>query len=268
MVSQQSLETAPEAEPDTRSTSGINFKFLGVGDASQQGLGHASACVEINMCAAGSSESKKVSRLLIDLGPGVLDAFLNHYACLPDAVFITHCHLDHIADFEKLFIKAWFGGYRPFVFVPVEIIKLLHERVGTYPGALAEGGVNFWQAFQLIPVMNRFEFADICFDVYPARHHGLNSAYSLCVPETFYYTGDTRPVPEILETLCGDVKTIFHDCSILGNPSHSGIEDLRTNYSKKVLEKIFVYHYNTIQQKQMFIDAGLNCVEPGQQFSF
>jgi len=233
--------------------------FLGVGDAAQQNLGHACAVVEM-----------PEHRLMIDCGPGTLDRFMERYEALPDALFITHCHLDHIADLEKLFIKCWFSSdkHRPLLFVPADIIALLQERVGTYPGALAEGGVNFWEAFQLIPVSRSFEYGGQHFEVWPARHHGLRSAFSLSVRDQFYYTGDTRPVPEILENDVSDKTIIFHDCSVVGNPSHTGLDDLEREYSESVRKRIHVYHYNNAAQKQIFEEAGYACVEPGQSFSF
>jgi ribonuclease BN (tRNA processing enzyme) len=178
--------------------------------------------------------------------------------------------LDHIGDFEKLFIKCWFSSEkkRPLVFVPAAIVALLHERVGTYPGALAEGGVNFWQAFQLIPVAKCFDFADLVFDVWPARHHGFESAYSLSLEDAFFYSGDTRPVPEILEHRISAESMIFHDCSLVGNPSHTGIDDLNREYSQSVRERIHIYHYNNSDQKQAFLDAGYPCVSQGQCFQF
>ena len=234
------------------------LQFLGVGDASQQGLGHASAVVELG-----------TKRLLIDCGPGVLDAFMQRYeGCMPDALFITHCHLDHIADFEKLFIKCWFKQPRQpcQVFVPAAIIPLLHERVGTYPGALAEGGCNFWDAFQLIPVSAEFIFSSTTFKVTPARHHGVGSAYSLYLPGQFFYSGDTRPIPEILEHSISKDTVIFHDCSVIGNPSHSGIDDILREYSATVLERMWVYHYHSALDREQFTKVHLRVVAPQQRF--
>lgn len=243
----------------------VSLRFLGVGDASQQGLGHAAISIELPQ--DGEEPSKT---LLVDCGPDTLDRFKATYQCLPDAVFITHCHLDHIADLEKLFIQCWFSEnqHRPYLFVPVSIIQLLHERVATYPGALAEGGVNFWEAFRLIPVSRSFECFGHRFDVWPARHHGIDSAYSLSLGEYFYYTGDTRPIPEILEHRISDKALIFHDCSVQGNPSHSGIDDLKREYSASVQSRIHIYHYNNESQRQVFLDAGFECVAAGQVFRF
>ncbi len=236
----------------------MKLTFLGVGDASQQALGHASAAFEWPHGAT----------LLIDAGPGVLDAFFARFQRLPDAVFITHCHLDHIADFEKLFIRSWFHQpqHRPKVFVPADIIPLLHQRVGTYPGALAEGGVNFWEAFQLIPVSERFEFEGEVFAVTPARHHGLNSAFSLALPGRCFYSGDTRPIPEVLEAWAGSKALLFHDCSLIGNPSHTGVEDLKREYSPALQAQLWLYHYHSAAEQATFEQHGFRCVQPGQSF--
>lgn len=237
----------------------VKLVFLGVGDASQQQLGHASAVVEL-----------AAQRLLIDCGPGVLKSYLDRYGRLPEALFITHCHLDHVADFEKLFIKSWFAEGarpRPKIFVPVGIVEQLHQRVASFPQPLAEGGVNFWDAFQLIPVSREFEYAGKRFHVPEVRHHRPGSAYGLYLPECFFYTGDTRPIPEVIKSL-DEVTTIFHDCSVIGNPSHSGIDDLLREYDATLRERVYCYHYNSRSDVDAFKRKQLKVVEAGQEFVF
>ena len=271
----------------------IFVRFLGVGDASQDSLGHASIVIEKlidqNQPADVKDKSYQVDssliassqRLLVDCGPGVIDAFIANYDTLPDAVFITHCHLDHIADFEKLFIKTWFAKknfvspniadvprFLPKIFVPADLIPLLHQRVGTYPSVLAEGGVNFWDAFQLIPVFNTFEYHGLVYQTFPVKHHGAGSAYSLYLPDAFFYSGDTRPIPDLLEHKISKDTSIFHDCSLVGNPSHTGIDDILREYSPGVIERLHVYHYNHRDEQKEFLKKGLRVIEPGQVFDF
>jgi len=196
----------------------IKVKFLGVGGASQENLGHAAIVVELNE-----------ARLLVDCGPGTVRAYRDEYGTMPDAVFITHCHLDHVGDFENLFIQSWFHQptrKQPKIFVPASIVALLNTRVGSYPEVLAEGGVNFWDAFQLIPVIDKFVFAETQFVVLPVRHHAPDTAFGLWLKDHFFYTGDTRPIPEVLTYKVGKKETIFHDCGVIGNPSHTGIDDI------------------------------------------
>lgn len=274
---------------DNKSSSDLSVTFLGVGDASQQNLGHASIVVERALLdennhgkradlksRAENLESKCESKkLLVDCGPGVLKAFIERYDKLPDALFITHCHLDHIADFEKLFIRSWFFNdvpgaqkFRPKVFVPAKIIPLLHERIGTYPMALADESVNFWDAFQLIPVGDSFEYQGLTYKVYPVMHHGIGSAYCLYLPNTFFYSGDTRPIRDLLVNRISSKARIFHDCSVIGNPSHTGIEDILREYPKGILERLHVYHYNKKSDQAIFVENGLNVIEPNEVFYF
>ncbi len=238
----------------------LTVTFLGVGGASQEGLGHASAVVEFDG-----------KRLLIDCGPGTTKRFLDRYQCLPDAVFVTHCHLDHVGDFENLFIKSWFNlpaRVQPKVFVPAAIVPLLHTRVGSYPAALAEGSINFWDAFQLVPVSEKFIFNGLDFHVIPVRHHAPNTAFGLSVPGVFFYTGDTRPIPEVIEHRVNQGEVIFHDCGVVSNPSHTGIEDVLREYSADVIARIRCYHYYTVDDVQRFTEKGLRVVKQGDAFTF
>ncbi|MFL0799002.1 MAG: MBL fold metallo-hydrolase [Agarilytica sp.] len=236
----------------------IQLRFLGVGGASQEGLGHASAVVQI-----------ADKRLLIDCGPGTVKAFVDCYQCLPDALFITHCHLDHIGDLENLFIKSWFhqpNRVQPKVYVPASIVPLLHQRAGSYPAVLAEGGVNFWDAFHLIPVVDAFVFENTQFNVQEVRHHAPETAFGLHLPQRFFYTGDTRPIPEIIDHRINCNEVIFHDCGVVGNPSHTGIDDLEREYSAEVISRLRCYHYYTKADVDVFNERGLYVVRQGELF--
>lgn len=240
----------------------LQLQFLGVGSATQKGLGHAAAAVLLD-------SGKK---LLIDCGPGTIQKFKDRYGSLPDAVFVTHCHLDHIADFEILFIQAWFQ--RPAelpkikIYVHASIVPLLHQRVASYPSVLAEGGVNFWDAFQLLPVSDAFVFDAHTFAVHEVRHHAPKTAYGLHSPGAFFYTGDTRPIPETLTHSINANEAIFHDCSVVGNPSHSGIDDLLREYDDSILSRLYCYHYASDKDVPSFEQHGLRVVTPEEAFSF
>lgn len=245
-------------------TANVATCFLGVGSAQDSGLGHAAMVVELN------SGGGKPSRLLVDCGPGVLYRFLKRYQALPDAVFITHCHIDHIADLENLFFSAWLNEPRvtPQLFVPLPILVCLHQRMAGYPGALAEGGVNFWEAFHLIPVTEQFIFSGVEFRLYPARHHAPNSAFSLHLPGGFFYSGDTRPVPEIISHKVNGGELIFHDAGIRGNPSHTGLDDLQREYSSAQRQRMHLYHYQNEDDARVFRQQGYRPLAPGSRFEF
>ena len=169
----------------------MHLRFLGVGGSAGMDLGSAAAVLEI----AGEPA------LLIDCGQETPQRFSDTYGCLPPAVFITHAHMDHVSGLEPLFFSARFDGTtaEPVqLFVPVDVLPLVQQRVVIERSPLAEGGVNFWDAFQLVPVTQGFWWRDCWFDVLPVRHHRPGFAFGLRLEDRFVYTGDTRPIPELL----------------------------------------------------------------------
>lgn len=209
-----------------------------------QGVGNASA-VELGSAMA-TIERDGQPWLTIDCGGEGLTAFLERYGAPPRALFVTHTHLDHVAGFERLFVDSYFDPVwrgRVRLYVPAPLVPLLHQRVGDYPNALAEGGTNFWDAFQVIPVGGSFWHEGVRLEVFPARHHWPDTAFGLRLRGSLVWTGDTRPIPEILARYADEDELIAHDCALHGNPSHSGIEDLEREYPRALLDRCVLYHY-------------------------
>ncbi|MEM7407383.1 MAG: MBL fold metallo-hydrolase [Pseudomonadota bacterium] len=241
--------------PDEAQTQ-FAMRLLGTGNAAALALGNASAVLEVDSAPA----------LLIDCGFDTLQRFASHYDGLPAAVYITHCHLDHIGGLEGLFFRV--DPARPLkVYVPASIVPLLHQRMGGYPGALAEGGANFWDRFQLIPVGRQFWHIGLRFDSFAVRHHEPLSAFGLRLAGHFVWTGDTRPIPELMTRLAEADETVFHDCGLHGNPSHSGLADLQREYPRELLERFVVYHYDSETSAEAMRAAGLRVANPGERFA-
>ena len=230
------------------------LRFLGVGNAAAVELGSASVVLERD----------DQPLLLVDCGQEALTAYLERYDQTPKALFITHTHLDHVAGFERLFVKAWFDQPRrtPKLFVPASVVPQLHQRVGSYPNALAEGGVNFWDAFQVIPVGDHFWLDSLRFEVFEVRHHAPRSAYGLRLPGSFVFTGDTRPIPEVLAGF-GE-PLIAHDCALQGNPSHSGVDDLEHEYPRELLDRLLLYHYASAADGKALRGRGYRVATAGE----
>src|SRR3546814_17553711 len=81
--------------------------------------------------------------------------------------------------FRSLFFTSRFDAAacgRVRLYVPALLVPHLQARVADYPGVLAEGGSNFWDAFQLIPVSRGFWHCENWFDVFAVRHHEPRTA--------------------------------------------------------------------------------------------
>ena len=177
------------------------------------------------------------------LGSGALDAHRDQYGAVPSNLYITHTHLDHIGGMEELFhgIIADVEDrqeHRVRVFAHAQIVPSLQERLVANQFIRAEGGVNFWDAFQLVPVSDGFWINDAWFPVFESRHMQPRFCFGVSLPGAFVYTGDTRPIPEVLERFAANGETIFHDCGVRANPAHTGFVDLLNEYSADLLNRI------------------------------
>ena len=213
-----------------------SLRFLGVGSAQAPELG--SAC--------GVLERDGEPFLMIDCGQEALTAYLDHYGTPPRAIYITHTHMDHVGGLERLFYKTYFdarlrGSVR--LHVHAALVPLLQSRVADYPEVIAEGGANFWDAFALVPVSRGFWHRDVWFDVFATRHHAPNTSFGIALPGSFVWTGDTRPVPEMLARHAAHAELVAHDCALVGNPSHTGLDDLAREYPVELRERMMLYHY-------------------------
>lgn len=230
-----------------------------------QGVGNASAGTELGSAMA-TIERDGAPWLTIDCGHEGLSAYLAHYDTYPSAMYVTHTHLDHVGGFERLFVANYFDDLRARrtrLYVPAPIVPLLHQRVGDYPNVLAEGGVNFWDAFHVIPVGEAFWHDGVRMETFPVRHHWPQTAFGLRLRGSVVWTGDTRPIPEMLDKHADDNELIAHDCALHGNPSHSGIDDLEREYPRELLERCVLYHYASADDGDILSRRGYSIARRG-----
>lgn len=237
-----------------------SLRFLGVGSAQAVELGSAAAVYE--------REGRPT--LLVDCGNEALSAYLARYGAAPEAIYLTHTHFDHIGGLERLFYRTYFdparrGGVT--LYAHAALVPLLQERVASYPNVVAEGGANFWDAFRLIPVARGFWHEGLWFDVYPTRHHAPMTSFGLGLEGRFLYTGDTRPIPEVLERYGRRTELVAHDCGRVGNPSHTGLDDLEREYPASVRERMVLYHYGSPADAAAMRAAGYRVAEAGEAYA-
>ncbi len=232
--------------------------FDGTGNAAAAGvLGSAMATIERD----------GEPWLSVDCGAEGYARHLAHYGAAPRALFVTHAHLDHVSGFEQLFVATWFDPARRGrvrVYVPAPLLPLLHRRVADYPNVLAEGGVNFWDAFQLLAVGDHFWHDGVRVAVFPVRHHWPDSAFGLRLRGSLVWTGDTRPIAEVLAQQAAAGERVAHDCALHGNPSHSGIADLEREYPPELLARCVLYHYASVDDAAALAARGHRVARPGE----
>jgi glyoxylase-like metal-dependent hydrolase (beta-lactamase superfamily II) len=240
--------------------SDLGLRFLGVGNAQAFALGSSAAVLE-----AGDQPS-----LLIDCGPHTVSEHLEQYGALPSALFITHAHFDHIGGLEDLFYRLATAPHSRApvrLFVPVSLIPVMQRRLADYPNLLAEGGCNFWDVFQLIPVSESFWHRELSFTVFPVRHQTHLTAFGIALEGVFLFTGDTCPIPELLNRYARRGEWVFHDCSTVANPSHTALDEIRVAYNREQWRRMVFYHYASEQAGEQIERAGFRIAHRGERFS-
>ena len=108
---------------------------------------------------------------------------------------------------------------------------------------LAEGGANFWDAFALVPVSRGFWHRRRLVRRVPDAPPRAGTSFGIALAASFVWTGDTRPIPEMLAQYAAHGELVAHDCALVGNPSHTGVDDLEREYPQALRERLVLYHY-------------------------
>jgi hypothetical protein len=96
------------------------------------------------------------------------------------------------------------------------------------------------------------------------RHHWPETAYGLRLQGALVWSGDTRPIPEMLARYANDNELIAHDCGLHGNPSHTGVDDLEREYPPELQARMMLYHYASEADGEALRARGHRVAVPGE----
>lgn len=208
------------------------------------GVGHSEAVEHWNNNALVTAGGR---RMLIDAGYTVKFALRDQGLGIGDidAVFLTHVHADHAFGLERIGLECRFHhGFRPRLYLPEGLRQELWEQtLKGVMGRLGEGPASLDDFFEVCPVAPEgFEFHGVGCQPFANRHTPGKASYGLVLNGSVLYTGDTRPIPRIIESF--DPQTIFHDCTLRpGNPVHATLPEMLQLYRPEIRERTYLMSY-------------------------
>ena len=87
-----------------------------------------------------------------------------------------------------------------------------------------------------------FSFGGVQLVFFQNRHTPGKPSYGLLLNEKVLFSGDTRPIPDIVEHF--SPQTILHDCTLSDwNPVHASVNELLDAYPASVRRKMYLMSY-------------------------
>ncbi len=176
--------------------------FLGTGSAIP------SERVQSGLLVEDSESGDETEPIVLDCGVGVMHN-LNRCARVDDVgdFLLTHAHLDHVNDLPAVVKADWLLGRESVrVHGPPGTDDTVGGLMDAY-GYLKEKTTVEVEEFE---PGDSFEVAGRKIDTFPTEHSVPSTAYR--VDDSFVYSGDTEPVPELAEFADG-CDVLVHECS-------------------------------------------------------
>ncbi len=251
--------------------------FLGSGGAFTLGDGN----YQSNMVL----ESSNGRRLLIDCGTDARFSLSEQGLTAGDidAVYISHCHSDHVGGLEWLGFSTYFieaGARRPQLIAHREILDILWEHslragmdsIGTGPAGLE----SFFEIHEIVEDQP-LRWQDVELTSFRVVHHqgadGTAPAFGLemYLPDCgtrHLLTTDTRYTPERLMPRFEQMDRIFHDCETAAYPSkiHAHYDEL-LQLPAAIRAKTWLYHFQPGPLPDARSAGFLGFVAKGQRFN-
>jgi len=225
-----------------------SLRLLGVGSADSVRHFNTNALIE-----------QGEDRMLIDAGHTLgraLDAVGLGMGQI-NAVWITHCHADHIYGLERLGSQRLFAGLpRPILYIDERLIDELwtHSLQGSM-GRIGEGERGLEDYFEVVTVQREFRHGEVHFELFETRHTPGKLCFGAIINQRVMYSGDTLPLPEIVQRHRPEL--ILHDFTMYeSNPVHASLGQLIQAYDEPTRQRIKLMSYeDSVAQLQDAIDA-------------
>ena len=220
------------------------------------GVGSADALTHFNTNALIEQDG---DRLLIDAGHtlGRALAAVGQDMNAINAVWITHCHADHIYGLERLGSQRMFQAQaKPVLYIDERLIDELwtHSLQGSM-GRIGEGKRDLDDYFEVVTVSEQFRHGQVTFDLFETRHTPGKLCFGAVLNQRVMYSGDTLPLPEVVARF--QPELILHDFTMHEtNPVHASLSQMLHSYDADTRKRIKLMSYeDDVAQIQDAIDA-------------
>ncbi len=188
-------------------------------------LGTGTSYPDPNRVQSGILVETENTRVLLDIGSGVLHRLtqLQFDIRLLDAVFISHFHIDHCADFLPLYQSLWLSGYDKTLklFAPPSVREWsrgVNDIAFTYLREKVLIDTILLQERHVVPL------GDLSIAASPTLHGNYDTrAFRVEYGgKTVTYSSDTAPCRDIIE-LAEGTDILIHECNWLDGVHPEGI---------------------------------------------
>ena len=267
----------------------MRLKFLGVGSAFTLPAPEADSTVDLNKCDWQSNmmlTSADGKNMLLDCGSDIRFAlaqqgiFPKDYCAKVNAVYLSHCHADHIGGIEAIAFCTYFSPAKK----PIQLFcngnLFLDAWEHSLQGGLAsiQGNVVDLHAYfdvNAVPDNGTFNWGGMRFTPVQTVHvmagFIIKHSYGLMIDDRMgrknFITTDTQFCPHQVHDFYRMADVIYQDCET--SPFKSGVhahyDDLKT-LSKEVKAKMWLYHYQPNPKQDAVADGFAGFVKKGQEF--
>jgi ribonuclease BN (tRNA processing enzyme) len=234
----------------------------------------------------GTPDAKRVTkRLLIDAGGDVRHSLkaVGFGAKDIDALYVSHCHQDHIGGVEWLGFSRYFTpGTKPDLFVSERLAGQLWND-SLRGGMASHQGViltldSFFEKVKRIRKNGSFTWGQSKCQIVQTVHYmdgyEIVPSYGLLIKTArgeAFLTTDTQFCPRQIEDFYKRSWIIFQDCETydltgkLKSGVHAHYNDLKT-LSEEIKAKMWLYHYSDGPLPDAKADGFAGFIEKGQSF--